>query len=44
MLEMSSWISSLDLGSNLVAAALLRRQYIGIDLEEKYCDHARRRL
>jgi DNA modification methylase len=31
-------------GSSLVAAALLRRQYIGIELEQKYCDHARRRL
>jgi adenine-specific DNA-methyltransferase len=30
--------------SSLVAAALLRRQYIGIELEQKYCDHARRRL
>lgn len=31
-------------GSSLVAAALLRRQYIGIELEQKYCQHARRRL
>ena len=31
-------------GSSLVAAALLRRQYIGIELAQKYCDHARRRL
>jgi site-specific DNA-methyltransferase (adenine-specific) len=31
-------------GSSLVAAALLRRQYIGIELEQKYCDHARRRI
>jgi site-specific DNA-methyltransferase (adenine-specific) len=31
-------------GSSLVAAALLRREYIGIELEQKYCDHARRRL
>jgi hypothetical protein len=31
-------------GSSLVAAALLGRQYIGIELEQKYCDHARRRL
>jgi site-specific DNA-methyltransferase (adenine-specific) len=31
-------------GSSLVASALLRRQYIGIELEPKYCDHARRRL
>ena len=31
-------------GSSLVASALLRRQYIGIELEQKYCDHARRRL
>jgi adenine-specific DNA-methyltransferase len=31
-------------GSSLVAAALLRRQYIGIELEQKYCEHARRRL
>jgi len=27
-----------------VAAALLRRQYIGIELEQKYCEHARRRV
>jgi site-specific DNA-methyltransferase (adenine-specific) len=31
-------------GSALVAAALLRRQYIGIELEGNYCDLARRRL
>ncbi|HTB11053.1 MAG TPA: DNA methyltransferase [Bryobacteraceae bacterium] len=31
-------------GSSLVAAALLGRKYIGIELEQKYCDHARRRL
>jgi DNA modification methylase len=31
-------------GSSLVAAALLRRQYIGIELEQKYCEHAWRRL
>jgi DNA methylase len=31
-------------GSSLVAAALLGRQYIGIELEQEYCDHARRRL
>jgi hypothetical protein len=31
-------------GSSLVAAALLRRQYIGIELEQKYCEHSRRRL
>jgi adenine-specific DNA-methyltransferase len=31
-------------GSSLVASALLRRQYIGIELEPKYCDLARRRL
>jgi len=31
-------------GSSLIAAALLRRQYIGIELEQKYCEHARRRL
>jgi site-specific DNA-methyltransferase (adenine-specific) len=31
-------------GSSLVAAALLRRQYIGIELEQQYCAHAQRRL
>jgi hypothetical protein len=31
-------------GSSLVAAALLRRQYIGIELEQNYCDNARRRI
>ena len=31
-------------GSSLVAAALLRRDYIAIELEQKYCDIARRRL
>jgi adenine-specific DNA-methyltransferase len=31
-------------GSSLVASALLRRQYIGVELEPKYCDLARRRL
>jgi DNA modification methylase len=31
-------------GSSLVASALLRRRYIGIELEQKYCDISRRRL
>jgi len=31
-------------GSGLIAAALLHRRYIGIELEQKYCDLARRRL
>lgn len=31
-------------GSSLVTAALLRRRYIGVELERKYCQLARRRL
>jgi DNA modification methylase len=31
-------------GSSLIAAALLHRRYIGIELEQKYCDLTRRRL
>ncbi len=31
-------------GSSLITAALLQRRYIGIELEEKYCVLARRRL
>lgn len=31
-------------GSTLVAAALCGRKYIGIELETRYCRHARRRL
>jgi site-specific DNA-methyltransferase (adenine-specific) len=31
-------------GSTLAAAALLRRKYIGIELEPRYCRHAEKRL
>lgn len=31
-------------GSTLAAAALLRREYLGIELEAKYCAHATKRL
>lgn len=31
-------------GSTLVAAALCGRKYLGVELEEKYCQRARRRL
>jgi site-specific DNA-methyltransferase (adenine-specific) len=31
-------------GSTAVAAALARRDYLAIELERKYCNHARRRL
>ena len=31
-------------GSTAVAAALSGRRYLGIELEEHYCDHARNRL
>lgn len=31
-------------GSTSVAAALSRRRYIGIELEQKYCQHAEKRL
>jgi site-specific DNA-methyltransferase (adenine-specific) len=31
-------------GSTLVAAALSGRHYVGIELEAKYVEHARRRL
>lgn len=31
-------------GSTSVAAALTGRSYIGVELEERYCDHARNRI
>ena len=40
-------VRTLSLGERMkceIAAALLHRRYIGIELEEKYCDLARRRL
>jgi DNA modification methylase len=32
------------LGSTLVAAALLKRKYLGCDLSERYCRVAKKRL
>ncbi|MEM9375611.1 MAG: DNA methyltransferase [Pseudomonadota bacterium] len=31
-------------GTTALAAAMLRRDYIGVELEKRYCDHARRRI
>ena len=31
-------------GTTAYAASVMDRQYIGIDLVEKYCNHARKRL
>jgi modification methylase len=37
-------IASLLTGTTLVAAKLLGKNYIGIDISEKYVEYARRRL
>lgn len=40
----SLWRAGHRLPSDPVAAALARRKYLGIELEQHYCDHAVKRL